>query len=67
MTNKWPSAVLFVIFLCWASHVSAAQLYLFDPNTDQEFERSPPHQDQMFALSFIHSVSLTPVIDEYIL
>ena len=66
-TNKWPSAVLFVILLCWASHVSAAQLCLFDPKTDQEIKRYLPHQDQMFALSFIHSVSLTPVIYEYIL
>jgi hypothetical protein len=67
VTNKRHSAFLFAILLCWSADASAGQLCLSDPKTNIEIVRYTTGPDQTFSLSFIHSVSLTPVVDEYVL
>ncbi|MCZ4351217.1 DUF1850 domain-containing protein [Roseovarius aestuarii] len=67
MANKGLCVLLFVVFLGWAPIVSAAQLCLVDPKSDQEVTRFDTGEDRTFALAFIHSVSLTPVRDEYLM
>lgn len=59
------AAGLLAFLLSGADRAHATELCLYQGYTDIELGRYATETSGRFALSFVHSVSLTPVIDQY--
>jgi len=68
LKNLWLAfwASLFVLPTPAGAETSGLNLCIYDKYSNIELARYPLTQDNRFKLSFIHSVSLTPVTDIYL-
>jgi len=68
MSDVWRAAILAVLLALPSvarAEAIAGDLCIYRGYTDEELARFPADRTGRFSLSFLHSVSLTPVVDRY--